>query len=516
MSNQESEKNKRIAKNTIALYIRTLITMAVGLYTSRVVLNVLGVEDYGVYNVVGGVVSMFSIVTASLSQSISRYLTFELGKGNQDKLRSIFCTSVNIQLLMSLVVFILMECIGVWFLNTKMNIDADRMHAANWVFQFSVLTFVVNLISVPYNAVIIAHEKMKAFAYVSILEAVLKLVIVAALLLSSIDKLITYAFLQLMVSITIRMVYGSYCKRHFQECRYSLIIDKQLIKDMTGFAGWGSTSSIVWIFNTQGINIISNIFFGVVVNAARGVATQVEGIVKGFVVNFTTAVRPQIIKSYSAGDKEYLFKLLCTSTKYSYFLMLIFFVPFLFEAEAILRLWLKKYPDYAPLFLRLTLVSTLLGLLGDLLFTNILAVGKLKLYMISETLITGFVFPVTYIFFYFGYSPAIPYVLYALAYTILIIVRLFYLKKEERFPVKKFWADVLIPVLLVTVLAFVVPYVFKFLIFKSDNILYSIVDIFICGISVLVSIYLAGTNTEEKIFIKNKLQLVYNHLICRS
>lgn len=341
MSNQESEKNKRIAKNTIALYIRTLITMAVGLYTSRVVLNVLGVEDYGVYNVVGGVVSMFSIVTASLSQSISRYLTFELGKGNQDKLRSIFCTSVNIQLLMSLVVFILMECIGVWFLNTKMNIDADRMHAANWVFQFSVLTFVVNLISVPYNAVIIAHEKMKAFAYVSILEAVLKLVIVAALLLSSIDKLITYAFLQLMVSITIRMVYGSYCKRHFQECRYSLIIDKQLIKDMTGFAGWGSTSSIVWIFNTQGINIISNIFFGVVVNAARGVATQVEGIVKGFVVNFTTAVRPQIIKSYSAGDKEYLFKLLCTSTKYSYFLMLIFFVPFLFEAEAILQWFVK-------------------------------------------------------------------------------------------------------------------------------------------------------------------------------
>lgn len=515
MSNQESENNKRIAKNTIALYIRTLITMAVGLYTSRVVLNVLGVEDYGVYNVVGGVVSMFAIVTSSLSQAISRYLTFELGKGNRDKLRTIFCTSINILLLMSLVVVVLMECIGVWFLNSKINIDPDRMYAANWVFQFSILTFIVNLISVPYNAAIIAHEKMKAFAYVSILEAGLKLVIVVALLLSSIDKLITYAFFQLMVSITIRMVYGSYCKRHFEECRYSFIMDRQLIKSMTSFAGWSSTSSIVWIFNTQGINIISNIFFGVVVNAARGVATQVEGIVKGFVVNFTTAVRPQIIKSYSAGDKTYLFKLLCSSTKYSYFLMLIFFVPFLFEAEVILRLWLKKYPDYAPLFLRLTLVSTLVGLLGDLLFTNILAVGKLKLYMIWETIITGLVFPATYLFFYLGYSPAFPYVFYASAYMILIIVRLFFLKREEQFPVKKFWLDVLKPVLLVTVLVCVVPYIFKFLIFKSDDILYSIADIFICGISVLVSIYFAGTNTEEKIFIKNKLQLFYNHLICR-
>lgn len=516
MSNQTSDNNKRIAKNTIALYVRTLITMAVGLYTSRVVLNVLGVEDYGVYNVVGGVVSMFSIVTASLSQAISRYLTFELGKGNRDRLRTIFCTSVNIQLLMSLVVVILMECIGVWFLNSKMNIDADRMHAANWVFQFSVLTFVINLISVPYNAAIIAHEKMKAFAYVSILEAVLKLVIVAALLLSSIDKLITYAFFQLLVSVTIRMVYGSYCKRHFEECRYSFIIDKQLIKDMTGFAGWSSTAAIAWIFNTQGINIISNIFFGVVINAARGVATQVEGIVKGFVINFTTAVRPQIIKSYSSGDKEYLFKLLCSSTKYSYFLMLIFFIPFLFEAELILRLWLKNYPDYAPLFLRLTFVFTLVSLLGDLLFTNILAVGKLKVYMITETVITGLVFPLTYLFFYFGFSPAIPYLLFASAYAILIIVRLVYLKREENFPIKMYLLNVLKPVLVVTTLACITPYIFKFYIFKSGDMLCSIADVFVCGFSVLATIYVAGTNVEEKTFIKSKLKQMVDHLICKK
>ena len=513
---QASENNKRIAKNTIALYIRTLVTMAVGLFTSRVVLNVLGIEDYGVYNVVGGVVSMFTIVTASLSQSISRYLTFELGKGNRDKLRNIFCTSVNIQLLMSLVVIVLMECIGIWFLNTKMNIDADRMYAANWVFQFSVLTFVINLISVPYNAAIIAHEKMKAFAYVSILEAVLKLVIVAALLLSSIDKLITYAFFQLLVSITIRMAYGSYCKRHFEECRYSFVIDKQLLKDMTGFAGWSSTAAIAWVFNTQGINIISNIFFGVVVNAARGVATQVEGIVKGVVINFTTAVRPQIIKSYSSGDRAYLFRLLCSSTKYSYFLMLVFFIPFLFEAETILRLWLKNYPDYAPLFLRLTFVFTLVSLLGDLMFTNILAIGKLKVYMICETIITGLVFPLAYVFFYFGFSPSVPYVLFALAYAVLIFVRLVYLRREEGFPVMMYLTDVLLPVLVVTASSCVAPYLFKSYVCEPGKILYSLLDILVCGVSVLSSIYVIGTNAEEKAFVKNKIHNIYKRVIGRQ
>ena len=515
MSNQTSDNNKRIAKNTLLLYVRMLFTMAVSLFTSRVILNTLGVEDYGINNVVGGIVTMFSVLSGSLSASISRFITFELGKGNIERLKTVFSTGVNIQLGMSVLIIVIAEAAGIWFLNTKMNIPSDRMVAANWVFQCAILTFVLNLLSVPYNAAIIAHEKMSAFAYISVVEVTLKLIIVYMLTISPFDRLKTYAVLLLCVGAVIRFIYGYYCKRHFEECRYSFIMDRQLIKSMTSFAGWSSTSSIVWIFNTQGINIISNIFFGVVVNAARGVATQVEGIVKGFVVNFTTAVRPQIIKSYSAGDKAYLFKLVCSSTKYSYFLMLIFFVPFLFEAEVILRLWLKKYPDYAPLFLRLTLVSTLVGLLGDLLFTNILAVGKLKLYMILETIITGLVFPATYIFFYIGYSPAFPYVFYALAYTILIIVRLFYLKREEQFPVKKFWLDVLKPVLLVTILACVVPYVFKFLIFKSDDILYSIADIFICGISVLVSIYFAGTNTEEKIFIKNKLQLVYNHLICR-
>ena len=252
------------------------------------------------------------------------------------------------------------------------------------------------------------------------------------------------------------------------------------------------------------------------VNAARGVATQVEGIVKGFVINFTTAVRPQIIKSYSSGDKAYLFRLLCSSTKYSYFLMLVFFIPFLFEAETILRLWLKNYPDYAPLFLRLTFVFTLVSLLGDLMFTNILAIGKLKVYMICETIITGLVFPLTYVFFYFGFSPAVPYALFALAYAVLIFVRLAYLRREEGFPVMMYLTDVLLPVLVVTASSCVAPYLFKSYVCEPGKILHSLLDILVCGVSVLSSIYVIGTNAEEKAFVKNKIHNIYKRVICRQ
>ena len=258
MSRQEN--SKQIAKNTIALYVRTLVTFAVGLITSRVVLKVLGVDDYGINNVVGGVVAMFSIVTSALSQAISRYLTFELGRGNKERLKVIFSTGVNIQLLMSLIIIVLTETLGIWFLNNKMNIEPSRMYAANWVFQFAVLAFVVNLISVPFNAAIIAHEKMKAFAYVSVLEAVLKLATAFMLYISPLDKLITYAFLLFIVSVIIRLVYGSYSKKHFEECRYSFVFDGKLFREMSKFAGWNFISSTAYIFNSQLLFHCSNFF----------------------------------------------------------------------------------------------------------------------------------------------------------------------------------------------------------------------------------------------------------------
>ena len=321
MSNQTSDNNKRIAKNTLLLYLRMFLTMAVSLYTSRIILNTLGVEDYGINNVVGGIVTMFTVISGSLSASISRFITFELGKDNIQRLKKVFSTGVNIQIGMSVLIVLLAECVGVWFLNTKMNIPPERLGAANWVFQCSILTFVLNLLSVPYNAAIIAHEKMSAFAYISILEVSLKLIIVYMLIISPFDRLKTYAVLFLCVGAIIRFIYGYYCKRHFEECSYYFVYDKPLLKEMTSFAGWNFFGTSAWMLNTQGLNILINMYFGVAFNAARGVATQVDSALKQFINNFTTAVNPQITKSYAQGDLEYVYTLVCSSAKYSAFLM---------------------------------------------------------------------------------------------------------------------------------------------------------------------------------------------------
>lgn len=501
MSRQEN--SKQIAKNTIALYVRTLVTFAVGLITSRVVLKVLGVDDYGINNVVGGVVAMFSIVTSALSQAISRYLTFELGRGNKERLKVIFSTGVNIQLLMSLIIIVLTETLGIWFLNNKMNIEPSRMYAANWVFQFAVLAFVVNLISVPFNAAIIAHEKMKAFAYVSVLEAVLKLATAFMLYISPLDKLITYAFLLFIVSVIIRLVYGSYSKKHFEECRYSFVFDGKLFREMSKFAGWNFISSTAYIFNTQGINIASNIFFGVGVNAARGVATQVDSMTRNFVSNFTTAVKPQIIKSYSSEDKDYLFKLTCNGTRFSYFLMLVFAMPFMLEAETLLKLWLGTYPDYAPVFIKLTMGISLIGLLGDLLYTNILAIGKLKKYMICEVALTIFIFIASYILFSLGYPPTIPYVIFIIVYGLLVILRLVFLKRLEDFPVNQYLRSVIWPVLKVSVAASLVPLCLR--IAFGNNMAASVTIIFASFLSVILAVYFIGLERNEKALVKGKM-----------
>ena len=313
---ETSANNKRIAKNTLLLYVRTLFVMLVTLYTSRVVLNTLGVSDYGIYNVVGGVVAMFSVISVSLSSSISRFITYELGHGDFDKLKRIFSTSINIQVGISLVILVLAEVFGVWFLNTKMNIPAERMTAANWVLQCSLLSFIIGLISVPYNACIIAHERMSAFAYISILEVVLKLAVVYMLLVSPYDKLATYAVLLVVVALIVRLTYGQYCKRHFEESRYRFVHDKSLIKEMTGFAGWSFFGNGAYMLNTQGVDMLINIFFGVTFNAARGVATQVQNAVMQFVNNFTVAVNPQITKSYASGEREYMYKLVFPFTRF--------------------------------------------------------------------------------------------------------------------------------------------------------------------------------------------------------
>lgn len=507
MSNQTSDNNKRIAKNTLLLYVRMLFTMAVSLFTSRVILNTLGVEDYGINNVVGGIVTMFSVLSGSLSSSISRFITFELGKRNIERLKTIFSTGVNIQLGMSVLIIIIAEAVGIWFLNAKMNIPADRMVAANWVFQCAILTFVLNLLSVPYNAAIIAHEKMSAFAYISVVEVTLKLIIVYMLTISPFDRLKTYAVLLLLVGAIVRFVYGYYCKRHFEECTYHFILDKPVLKEMTGFAGWNFLGNGAYMLNTQGVNILMNLYFGVAVNAARGVATQVDAALKQFVNNFTTAVNPQITKSYAQGDLDYMHKLVCRSAKFSAFLMMFFAVPIILETNTILTIWLKTVPDYAVIFLQWIIISSFMDtVLANSLVTSMFATGKIKRYQIIVTTVGCLVFPLSWIAFKLGFEPQVGYILYFIIYTILLFVRLYLLKDMVKLPVMMYIREVLYKLAPVILVGFAIPGI---LILTMDAGWLRL--ILVCLLSVLVtaaSEYFIGLSNKEKDFVAEKIKLV--------
>ncbi|MCI9285906.1 MAG: lipopolysaccharide biosynthesis protein, partial [Muribaculaceae bacterium] len=371
MPEAASVKNKRIAKNTLLLYVRTFFTMCVSLFTSRLTLEALGVDNFGIYNVVGGLVGMFSIISGSITGSISRYLTYGIGKGDIEKLKVLFSTSVNVLLILSGIIILLGETIGIWFLTHKLNIPENQMYAAHWVLQCSLLAFVLGLISIPYNAAIVAHEKMNVFAYMTILDVLFRLGIVYTLFVTPFDRLITYSVFLVCVGLIMRLIYGIYCTRHFAECHYERVFDKGIFKDMSSFAGWTFLGNTSYLLNTQGVNMIINVFFGVALNAARGIVTQVEGAVMTLVNNFTTAFTPQITKSYAEGNMSYVHSLVCRGTKFSIFLLLFIIVPLIIEAPVVLSLWLKEVPPYTATFLRLSLCCNALLLMGNASLTAI-------------------------------------------------------------------------------------------------------------------------------------------------
>lgn len=506
---KSSVNNKRIAKNTLFLYFRTLLIMLITLYTSRVILNVLGVEDYGIYNVVGGVVAMFSVISGALSSAISRFITFELGKGDKDRLNRIFSSSVNIQFFIALLVLALGEIVGLWFLNYKMNIPAERLEAANWVLQCSLLAFCINLISVPYNACIIAHERMKAFAYVSILEALLKLGVCFLITISPIDKLISYSTLLVGVSICIRSTYTIYCHRHFEESHYHFLFDKAILKEMTGFAGWNFFTNGAYIFNTQGINILINLFFGVTVNAARGIATQVDHAVLQLVNSFTTALNPQITKNYAAGNIDAMFSLVCQGAKFSFFLLFVFALPVLVETEYILTTWLKIVPPHAVNFVRLAIIASMVHIIGKTGYTAVMATGHIRRYVIWITTVGCLVFPLTWVAFELGAPSESTYVVFILVYMAVEIVRLWLMKEQLHFPVLRFAKEVLVKIVMVSVFAATMPVVFVNCV--DSSMLRTISSIALCFICTVASIYLFGLTAGERKQIisvaRNKLHI---------
>ena len=500
------DNNKRIAKNTLLLYFRMLFMMVVSLYTSRVILSALGVEDFGIYNVVGGVVSMFSVISGSLSAAISRFITYELGKGDQSKLNKIFSASVTIQLLLSLIIVVLVESVGVWFLNAKMTIPETRMTAANWVLQFSIVTFVINLISVPYNAAIIAHERMSAFAYISILEAVGRLAIAFLIVVSPIDRLIFYAILMCAVAVIVRLTYGHYCKKHFVECTYHFHWDKDILKQMFGFAGWNFIGASSAVLRDQGGNIIINLFHGPAVNAARGIAMQVNNAVTSFVTNFMTALNPQITKSYASGDREYMMKLIFQGARLSFYMLLLLSLPILMNTHYILVLWLKLVPEHAVLFVQLMLVFTMSEAISNPLVTAMLATGKIRNYQIVVGGLQMMNLPISYVCLRLGCIPETVLIVAIGISQCCLAARLYMLRGMIGLSSIRYMKNVYLNVLAVAVLSAIIPSLLSMYI--SESFLSFVVISLVAMASTLCIEFFVGCNNKERVFVLAKAKSI--------
>ena len=475
--------------------------MAISLYTSRVILAALGVEDYGVYNVIGGAVAMFSVISGALSSAISRFITFELGKNDFGNLQRVFSTSVNIQIFISLLIFIIAETIGLWFLYNKLNIPIERLNAAFWVLQFSLATFCVNLLSVPYNACIVAHERMKAFAYVSIVEALGKLGICYLIMVSPWDKLISYAFLILVLSLLIRLIYGIYCHKNFAESRYKPYFGKDLLKDIGSFAGWSFFTNTAYIFNTQGVNMLINVFFGVTFNAARGIAVQVDGAIMQFVNNFVIAINPQITKNYAANNIAEMNKLVCRGARFSYLLMLLFALPFFFETDIILKLWLKTVPEQTSLFVKLGLVGSMIMGLGNTGYTACMATGTIRRYTLWITIVGCLVFPISYLVYKLGAPVSASYVVFIAVYFVLNFVRLWIMRDLLKFPVMMFIKDVFGRIVPLTLLTIILPILVTT--YMDEGVIRFLVSCATCVISTIFWSFLIGMSRQERQMIIN-------------
>lgn len=422
MPGRESS-NKLIAKNTLLLYLRMIVVMLVTLYTSRLVLATLGVEDYGIYQVVGGLVGMFTILSGSLSVSTSRFLTFALGKGDFAELKKTFATVRAIHIIMAVSMFVICELLAVWFLKTKLTIPPDRLYAAKCALHCSIASFSIALFNVPYGASVISHEKMSTFAYMSILEVVVKLLIVYLLLIAPIDRLIFYAILGLCASILYQAIYMVYCLVKFPECKAKPALDRSIVKSISSFIGWTFWGNAAVVVKDQGVVMLLNIFFGPVVNAAQGVGMQVSGVVTRFIGGFMTATQPQITKSYASGDISRLNDLLIKSTKFSFFLMVVLIFPLINNTRVLLDVWLVEVPDHAVNFANIILIYTFIDCFTTPVYTAVMATSKIRIYEIGLTILYFANILCAYIALKLGMVPEVVFVL-AIIFKLLVLLLL--------------------------------------------------------------------------------------------
>lgn len=507
MIQNKTVDNKRIARNTLFLYVQLFLTMLIGLYVSRIILDALGETDFGIYNVVGGFVALFAIISNAMTTATQRFLSFELGKGKDSKIGSVFSMAFYIHMTLAILIFLVAETLGAWFVRTQMNFPTCRVSAAIIVFHFSVFTFIVNLLCIPYNAALIAYEKMSVFALLNVTEAVLKLIVSIIILHTGFDKLIFYAFLLALGTFLIKVSYSIYVHLNFQKCRISTKIEKEYLKQMFSFVSWNLIGSSAMVLKEQGVNVLLNLFFGAAVNAARGIAYQVLHAVSGFVSSFQMAMNPQIIKLYAAGNKDEMFKLVFRGCKYSYLLMLMVSLPLLIKTHFILNVWLVKVPDYTVIFTQLVIITTLVDSLSYALITSVHASGKVKVYQIINGSFLLLVVPISYICFLFGSSPTSAMIVGLIISVICHFIRLAILNRIINFPFLSYLREVTFNVFKASIVAWIITYYLTTLFNQSVffDILAIILSLFISAISC----FYIGLNIQDR---KVLISIVMNFL----
>ncbi|GAA4231991.1 oligosaccharide flippase family protein [Postechiella marina] len=480
--------------------------MGVGLYTSRLVLDALGVVDYGIYGLVGGIVTMFGFLNSAMASATQRYLSFDIGRNDLVRLQKTFNATLNIHFLIAFIVLLLAETIGLWFLNYKLEIPAGRMATANWVYQFSVFTFLLNIIQVPYNALLVAREHMKVYAYVSILETILKLIVVLVLVRSDTDRLMLYAILIFSVSFIIRMAYKIYCKKKFKESVFKFYYNKTYYRELLSYSGWNLFGNIAAVARNQGSNILLNLFFGPVANAAFSLTMMVQGIIGSFVSNFQTAVNPQIVKNYSVGDTQASLNLMYKSAKFSFFGMLILVLPFLYNIDYVMNLWLKEVPLYAIDFIKLALVYSLIETISNPLMSGLQATGKIKRYQVVVGSLIFLNLPIAWIILKTTHTPHSFYWSFISISIISLFVRLYFIQNLMKVKIVSFYKEVILRIALVVLGIIFILYPSGSYLIENTNFFLFIFKTLIITILTISFIITLGMNKEERQFLKTNFK----------
>ncbi len=496
MSQNVAENNKRIAKNTVMLYIRMIVVMLVSLYTSRVVLDVLGEVDYGLNNVVGGVVTMLSFLGTTMTHASQRFFSIDLGTENYEELQKVFKVNFTIYCFIALIVIVLGESLGLWFIHNYMTVPFDRIKAVEWVLHYAVLSFSLTMLVTPFRAALMARENMAIVAWLSILEVLGKLAVAFLIVAVMMDKLIAFSLLNFVILAIVNGVYIAYARIKYPECRMGLCFDVKMMKSILSFTGWSLFGHSAMVVRSQGINILLNVYCGPVINAARAIAFQVNTAVSSFYTNFFMAVKPQIIKYFSVDDKNEMFRLVVRSSKFCYFLVLFFTVPLLLETELVLNLWLKEVPDYTSLFVKYVLVNTLIESIVPGLTTSIDANGKIRNYQLAVSFFLFLVIPISWIMLKNGCDPIIPMIVVIGSSVIRFLIQLYTVRVQLSFNLIDFLKQALVPIFIVTLVSFFLPIIIKTM--MNVSTLRSLVIIGTSMISCVLCVYLFGITKSER------------------